>query len=130
MTLTDNKPIIIGNHLITGICIDSFEDLESIVRTHSSIALRDFGNNIYGASIVMNWNYSIVSKRIREKSMFVTVNINNIVKQERPKRTNKIKKDLPKEIKCLLETNPLHKSHLYSYINNYIDNHPFIFKNK
>ena len=111
MTLTDNKPIIIGNHLITGICIDSFEDLESIVRTHGSIALRNFGNNIYGASMVMNWNYCIVSKRIREKSMFVTVNINNIIKQERNPRTYKHKSKNITTPKILLASNPLYSEH-------------------
>jgi len=108
MTLTDNKPIIIGNHLITGICIDSFEDLESVVRNHGSIVLRNFGNNIYGASMVMNWNYSIVSKRIREKSMFVTVNINNIVKQERPKKKRNLKTSTNNIFpKMLLSNNPI-----------------------
>lgn len=115
MTLTDNKPIIIGNHLITGICIDSFEDLESIVRTHGSIALRGFGNNIYGASVVMNWNYCIVSKRIREKSMFITVNINNIVKQERIKTKRKSKEFVSP--KRLLSQNKIHTEHL-RYIKN------------
>ena len=117
MTLTDNKPIIIGNHLITGIVIDSFEDLESVIRTHGSIALRGFGNNIYGASMVMNWNYSIVSKRIRNKEMFVTVNINNIVCQERPKRNYNRKKS--KEVispKLLLMSNPLHDNHINQHL--------------
>jgi len=117
MTLTDNKPIIIGNHLITGICIDSFEDLESVVRTHGSITLRNFGNNIYGASMVMNWNYSIVSKRIINKEMFVTININNIIRQERPKRSyNRKKSKTVISPKILLMNNPLHDNHINQHL--------------
>lgn len=108
MTLTDNPPIIIGNHLITGICIDTYDDLQSIIRTHGSICIRGFGNNIYGASVVINWNYGQVSRYIRNKDMFVTVNINNIVKQDRPKRKYKTKTTV-KSILYLLENNPLHK---------------------
>lgn len=115
MTLTDNKPIIIGNHLITGICIDSFEDLQSIIRTHGSICIRGFGNNIYGASVVMNWNYGQVSRYIRNKDMFVTVNINNIVKQERIKHKRKSKEFVSP--KRLLSQNKIHTEHL-RYIKN------------
>lgn len=114
MRLTNTPPKIVGNHLITGICIETFEDLESIIRTHGSVSLNHMHNCIYGASVVMNWNYSIVSRYIREERMLVTLNIKNLTKQERPKRNYNRKFNSKTECsnKILLQSNPLYDTHI------------------
>lgn len=111
MKLTLNPPKIIGNHLITGICITCIEDLDNIIKTHGSIALKSHGYNIYGASIVKNWNFGIVTKYIQEEYMFVTINIKNIVKQDSIKRKY-YKKVIIKEPLCLVRFNPLYDEHI------------------
>jgi len=120
MIITEPSPKIIGNHLITNIAITSYDDLIQLSKTHSSIAIYRFECELYVAAIVLNWNYNIVSSYIARKLMFITYNLNNLVKQDRPIKKRKTKQKPKQYIKCLLKKNPIHQEHFDSYMNEYM----------